>query len=79
MAVEPVLKIKPRSDIYTILLIVAILCLAAAAGAVALAITPMAANWVVRVYGDRVFADTAAFERFLAGGELPEMLAAGSK
>ncbi len=48
--------------------------LAAEAGAVVLTITPMAANWVVRAYSDRIFADLADFEKFLAGGQLEQLL-----
>ena len=48
---------------------------AARGGAAVLLITPMAANWVVRYYGDRIFPDLAAFERFLAGGELADLVA----
>lgn len=43
---------------------------AARCGAVVLTITPMAANWIVRAYSDRIFPDVAAFETFLARGEL---------
>jgi len=50
--------------------------LAAQAGAAVLTITPMAANWVVRTYSDRVFADLDAFESFLAAGELDGLLRA---
>jgi hypothetical protein len=49
--------------------------LAAKAGAAVLTITPMAANWVVRAYSDRIFADLEAFEEFLAAGELEKLLA----
>ncbi len=49
--------------------------LAAEAGAVVLTITPMAANWVVRAYSDRIFEDLATFENFLANGELEKLLA----
>jgi len=49
--------------------------LAAEAGAVVLTISPMAANWVVRAYSDRIFADLGQFEQFLAGGELERLLA----
>ena len=48
--------------------------LAAKAGAVVLSITPMAANWVVRAYSDRILPDLDSFEQFLAGGELDELL-----
>lgn len=43
-------------------------------GAVVLAITAMAPNWVVRAYSDRIFPDIAAFEAFLAGDELARLL-----
>ena len=49
---------------------------AARGGAVVLTITPMAANWVVRAYSDRIFPDVEALERFLADGGLAELLAA---
>jgi hypothetical protein len=39
-----------------------------------LAITTLAANWVIRAYSDRVFPDVAAFEDFLAGDGLRELL-----
>jgi hypothetical protein len=42
---------------------------AARAGAVIWTISPMAANWVVRAYSDRLFPDIAAFEAFLAAGD----------
>lgn len=45
------------------------------AGAVVLTITPMTANWVIRAYSDRIFAGLAAFEEFLAGGELADLIA----
>jgi len=47
---------------------------AARSGAVVLAITTLAANWVIRAYSDRVFPDVAAFEDFLAGDGLGELL-----
>ena len=47
---------------------------AAKAGAVVLAITPMNANWVIRVYSDRIFANLAEFDRFLASGQLSTLL-----
>jgi hypothetical protein len=53
--------------------------LAAQAGAVVLTVTPMAANWVVRAYSDRVFPDLAAFEEFLATGELEGLVAAKNR
>lgn len=48
--------------------------LAAKAGAVVLAITPMSANWVIRAYSDRIFPDVESFEEFLASGELEKLL-----
>lgn len=49
---------------------------AARSGAVVLTITPMAANWVVRAYSDRVFADVDAFEGFVSSGALKDLLEA---
>jgi len=43
---------------------------AARNGAAVLTVTPLAANWVVRAYSDRVFPDVEALERFLAAGDL---------
>lgn len=43
-------------------------------GAIVLAITPMAANWVVRAYSHKIFPDLPAFESFLASGELANLL-----
>lgn len=37
-------------------------------GAVVLTISPLAANWVVRIYSDRIFPDLAAFDAFLESG-----------
>ena len=48
---------------------------AARAGAVVLTITPMAANWVVRAYSDRIFPDVQQLDDFLAAGELAGLLA----
>lgn len=47
---------------------------AARAGATVLTITPLAANWVVRAYSDRVFADVGRFEDFLKTGKLPPLV-----
>lgn len=47
---------------------------AARAGAAVVAITPMAANWVVRAYSDCILPDLAALERFLAEGGLTELV-----
>lgn len=49
------------------------------AGATVVTITPMTANWVIRAYSDRVFADVAAFEAFLASGELADLMQAKRK
>ncbi|MHC4718346.1 MAG: hypothetical protein ACYS5V_15345 [Planctomycetota bacterium] len=50
--------------------------LAHKAGAVVIAVTPMAANWVVRAYSDRILPDLDALDTFLASGELEELLQA---
>ena len=47
---------------------------AARNGSAVLTITPMAANWVVRAYSDRIFRDVNEFEAFLAEGELATLL-----
>lgn len=44
-------------------------------GAAVVTITPMAANWVVRAYSDRILPDLAALEDFLASGELGKLQA----
>ncbi len=49
---------------------------AARGGAVVLTITPLAANWVVLAYSDKVFPSTEAFDEFLENGELSGLLAA---
>ena len=49
---------------------------AARAGAAVVAITPMAANWVIRAYSDRIFSSLAEFEQFLASGGPVELLKA---
>lgn len=43
---------------------------AARNSAVVLTVTPLTANWVVRVYSDRIFGDLAELEGFLANGGL---------
>ena len=48
------------------------------AGAAVVAVTAMAANWVVRAYSDRILPDLAALEEMLASGEL-ERLKAGKR
>jgi hypothetical protein len=52
---------------------------AARAGAAVVSITPMAANWVIRAYSDRVFGSLAEFEQFLAAGGPAELLQAKGK
>lgn len=47
---------------------------AARNGAVVLSITPLAANWVIRAYSDRIFPGVEEFEKFLASGELDELM-----
>ena len=44
--------------------------LAAAAGAVVLAVTPLKGNWVVLACSDRIFGDIDELDAFLAAGEL---------
>ena len=48
---------------------------AARGGAVVLTISPLRANWVLRAYSDRLFADADELEAFLAGGGLDELFA----
>ncbi len=43
---------------------------AARNNAIVLTISPMAPNWVLRAYSDEIFADTEAFEKFIANGGL---------
>jgi hypothetical protein len=43
---------------------------AARNGRVVLTISPLAANWIIRAYSDRVFADLDGLDEFLAGGGL---------
>lgn len=45
-------------------------------GAAIVAVTPLAANWVIRAYSDRVAGDVAAFEALAASGELAQLVAA---
>jgi len=49
---------------------------AARHGRVVLAISPLSANWVIRAYSDRIFADFAEFEGFLRSGQLPNLIEA---
>lgn len=50
-----------------------------ARGAAIVTITPLAANWVVRAYSDRVVPDMVAFEMLAATGELARLVAAKRK
>lgn len=50
--------------------------LASKGGAVVLTISPLAANWVVRLYSDCIFGDVDEFEEFLASSQLEHLLAA---
>jgi len=43
-------------------------------GAVVLTISPMSANWVVRLYSHRMFPGLESFEKFIASGELPALV-----
>jgi hypothetical protein len=45
-------------------------------GAAVLAISPLAANWVIRAYSDRIFPDVQAFEAFLESGGAADLIAA---
>jgi hypothetical protein len=47
--------------------------LAAQNNAIVLTISPMAPNWVLRAYSDRIFPDMEAFEQFIAAGGLDEL------
>lgn len=47
---------------------------AARGKAAVVAISPLAANWVVRAYSDRIFPDIEAFEPFAASGGLNALL-----
>jgi len=51
--------------------------LAREAGRLVIAVTPMAANWVIRAYTDRVFRDLAALEAWLRDGGLTNDLDRG--
>jgi hypothetical protein len=44
------------------------------AGTCVVSISPMAANWVVRLYSDAVLPDLASLEALLAGGSLGDLL-----
>jgi hypothetical protein len=48
---------------------------AAAHGGMVLTISPLAANWVVRAYSDRVFPDIEGLEAFLSSGQFQSLLA----
>jgi len=43
-------------------------------GALVVAITPLAANWVIRAYSHRIVADMAAFDALAASGELARLV-----
>ena len=47
---------------------------AALNGAAVLTVTPMASNWVVRVYSDRIFPDIQSLDHFLSSGALEPLL-----
>jgi hypothetical protein len=47
---------------------------AARSGAVVLTISPLAVNWVVLACSDKVFPDTAEFDKFLASGQVSALL-----
>jgi len=47
---------------------------AAKAGALVLTISPLAANWVVLAYSDRVFPDMESFEKFLASEDFRRLI-----
>jgi hypothetical protein len=48
---------------------------AARNNAIVLTISPMAPNWVLRVYSDRIFPGVEAFEQFIAAGGLNDLIA----
>ena len=43
-------------------------------GAAVVAVTPLAANWIIRAYSHHVVADIAAFEAFAASGQLERLV-----
>lgn len=43
-------------------------------GAAVVAVTPLAANWVIRAYSHRIVADVAAFDALAACGELTRLV-----
>ncbi len=43
------------------------------AGKVVLSITPMAANWVIKLYSDKIFPDVEALDEFLASDGLASL------
>lgn len=49
---------------------------AARNGAVVLTISPMAPNWVIRAYSDRIFPTITEFEQFVASQELSDLFEA---
>lgn len=52
---------------------------AARGGAAVLTISPLRANWVVRAYSDRVFADLATFEAYLQTPAFQRLVARKAK
>ncbi len=45
-------------------------------GAVVLTISPMSANWVLRLYSHKIFPGMESFEKFIASGELGPLVKA---
>lgn len=48
-------------------------------GSAIVAVSPMAANWVLRAYSDCILPDLAAFEAYAASGQLRDLLVAKGK
>lgn len=44
------------------------------AGAIVLTISPMAANWVIRLYSHEIFPDTQSFAAYMRSGKLNDRL-----
>ena len=49
---------------------------AARAGAVVLTVSPLAVNWVIRAYSDRIFPDVQQLESFLGNAEFAALMEA---
>ena len=49
------------------------------AGAAVLTVSPLASNWVLRAYSDRIFPDIEALERFLASPPFAALMEAKRK